>query len=208
MTTLKPFGSPAGPLRLSLADQSARVARALVSAFSEVAAVEVLHGNLLDVPADAVVSPANSFGDMSGGVDKVIDDFYRNEAQRRAVEAIASAWCGELPVGAALVVPLPGPRFAHLIVAPTMRIPGSIAGTINAYLAMRAILVTVLRHNSSGAAPIRTVAVPGLGTGVGGLHPDDAAEQMRRAFDSVVGEQWRRVVHPALAPFALRRGST
>lgn len=204
MTTLKPFYATA-PLRLSFADTSRQVAAALAAAFSEVAAVEVLCGSLLDVPADAVVSPANSFGDMSGGVDKVIDDFYQNEAQRRAVEAIATHWYGELPVGAALVVPLPGARFRHLLVAPTMRLPGSIAGSINAYLALRALLVTVLRHNANGAVPIRSVAIPGLGTGVGGLHPDDAAEQMRRAYDNVIGDGWRRVLHPIQAPYAMRR---
>jgi O-acetyl-ADP-ribose deacetylase (regulator of RNase III) len=205
MTTLKPFAGAATGLRLSLVDQSEVVARALTCAFSEVAAVEVVRGTVVDLTADAVVSPANSFGDMSGGVDKVIDDFFHNEAQRRAVAAIREQWHGELPVGAALVVQLPGPRFAHLIVAPTMRIPGSIAGTINAYLAMRAILVTVLRHNASGATAIRSIAVPGLGTGVGGLYPDDAAEQMRRAYESVIGEQWRRIIHPIQAPYALRR---
>ena len=66
---------------------------------SGVPGVEVVHGNLLDLGCDAVVSPANSFGDMSGGIDKAIDDFHDGEAQRRVMAAIAEQFLGELPVG-------------------------------------------------------------------------------------------------------------
>jgi hypothetical protein len=42
-----------------------------------------------------------------------------------------------------------------------------------------------------------TVRVPGS---VGGMHPAESAEEMRTAYDSVVGGQWRQVVSPVLAP--------
>jgi hypothetical protein len=45
--------------------------------------------------------------------------------------------------------------------------------------------------------------VPGLGTGVGGMDPAVAAEQMRTAHDSVFGERWKGVVHPAQASYAM-----
>jgi O-acetyl-ADP-ribose deacetylase (regulator of RNase III) len=77
-----------------------------------------------------------------------------------------------------------------------------VQGSINAYLSMRAALVAVLRHNAAGGRRIRSLAVPGLGTGVGGIDPEEAAGQMRAAYDNVVGGEWREVVHPALAPFA------
>src|SRR5262249_32291789 len=108
-------------------------------------------------------------------------------------------------VGAALVVELPARRFPFLVAAPTMRVPGSVIGTINVYLAMRAALVAVLRHNAGMGRPVRGLAVPGLCTGVGGMHPVEAAEQMRAAYDSVVGGKWREVLSPVMAPYALRR---
>ena len=111
---------------------------------------------------------------------------------------------GELPVGAALVVELPGDGFPCLVAAPTMRIPGNVAKSINAYLAMRAALVAVLRHNAGGSRRIRSLAVPGLCTGVGGMDFAEAAQQMRTAHDSVIGEGWKRMSHPALAPYAFR----
>jgi O-acetyl-ADP-ribose deacetylase (regulator of RNase III) len=205
MATLKPFGEvPPGALRVSLADRNAHVADRLHCHFQGVAAVEVVHGDLLDLDADAVVSPANSFGDMGGGIDKAIDDFHGGEAQRRVTAAIAEQFLGELPVGAAVVVELPARRFPFVVAAPTMRIPGSVQGSLNAYLSMRAALVAVLRHNRGRGRPIRSLAVPGLGTGVGGMDPVEAAEQMRAAYDSAAGGKWREVVHAAQAPFAFR----
>lgn len=201
MVTLKPFGTlAADALRVSLVDRSTTIADRLHRHFNGVAAVEVVQGDLLDLDADAVVSPANSFGDMGGGIDKAIDDFHHGEAQRRVVAAIRKQHLGELPVGAALVVEVPSKRFPYVVAAPTMRIPGDVRGTINAYLAMRAVLVAVTRHNAGNGRRIRSLAVPGLCTGVGGMDADDAARQMRAAFDNVVGGGWRGVVHPAQAP--------
>jgi O-acetyl-ADP-ribose deacetylase (regulator of RNase III) len=141
---------------------------------------------------------------MGGGIDKAIDDFHGGEAQRRVMAAIAEHFLGELPVGTAVVVELPSRRFPFVVAAPTMRVPGSVAGSINAYLSMRAALVAVLRRNAAGHRTIRSLAVPGLGTGVGGIPYADAAEQMRVAHDSVVGGQWREVIHAARAPYAFR----
>jgi O-acetyl-ADP-ribose deacetylase (regulator of RNase III) len=201
--TLKPFGksAPPGDLRLSLGDRNAEVAVALAHAFADAASVEVVEGSLLDLDCEAIVSPANSFGDMGEGLDKAIDDFHRGAAQKAVMAAIAERFLGELPVGMAVVVELPARRFPFVVAAPTMRIPGSVIATLNAYLAMRAALVAALTHGRA----IRTLAVPGLCTGVGGMHPAEAAGQIRAAYDSVVGGKWRDVISPVMAPYALRR---
>lgn len=204
MTTLKPFGSRAPELSITIADLNPDVANALAGAFARVDAVEVATGSLLDANVDAIVSAANSFGDMGGGIDKAIDDLYDGEAQRRVRAAIAHECCGELPVGCALVVELPTGRFPFLVVAPTMRVPGQVTGTIHAYLAMRAVLVAVVRHNRNAPRKITRIAISGLGSGVGGIAYDDAARQMRAAFESVVEARWRDVSHPSQAPFAMR----
>ncbi len=121
--------------------------------FTTSPAVEVAEGNLLDLNCDAIVSPANSFGDMSGGIDKSIDDFHHGAAQRSIMAAIAEHFLGELPVGMALIVEIPGRRFPFVVAAPTMRVPSRVTDSLNAYLAMRAALVAVLRHNADGLAP-------------------------------------------------------
>jgi O-acetyl-ADP-ribose deacetylase (regulator of RNase III) len=204
--TLKPFARSfaRAELRLSLGDCNGEVAAALARAFHDASAVEVVEGDLLDLDCAAIISPSNSFGDMSGGLDKAIDDFHRGAAQRSVMIAIAEHFLGELPVGMALIVEVPSRRFPFVVAAPTMRVPSRVADSLNAYLAMRAALVAVLRHNAAGRRAIRSLAVPGLCTGVGGMSPEDAAEQMRAAYDNIISERWRGIVHPALAPFAFR----
>lgn len=204
MSILKPFGAlGSASLRCHLGDIDLAVSEALADAFGDVDAVEVVHGNLLDLSCDAIVSPANSFGDMGGGIDKAIDDFHEGEAQRRVMAAIADEYLGELPVGAGLVVEVGSGRFSFVVAAPTMRIPGSVEHTINAYLAMRAALVAVVKHNVSGGRRIGSLAIPGLGTGVGGIPRREAAMQMRTAYDNIIGGEWQNVAHPVQAPFAL-----
>jgi O-acetyl-ADP-ribose deacetylase (regulator of RNase III) len=75
-------------------------------------------------------------------------------------------------------------------------------------LAMREILVSVLLYNFSRNPPIRSVAMSGLATSVGGISPDDAATQMRAAYDNVISSEWRHIVSPVQAPFALREHRT
>ncbi len=161
-------------------------------------------GDLLDLDCDAIVSPTNSFGFMDGGIDQAIDRFYEGRAQRAVLDRIAETFYGELPVGTATLIQLPSVRFPFLVVAPTMRVPGDARGTINAYLAMRAALAAILDQNRSGMRPITSLAASGMCTGVGAMPADESALQMRAAYDMIISEGWRSVVHPAQAPFVLR----
>jgi O-acetyl-ADP-ribose deacetylase (regulator of RNase III) len=61
-----------------------------------------------------------------------------------------------------------------------------IGGTANVYLAFRAALIAVTAHNSEAKRPIRSLLVPGMGTGVGDVAPVQAARQMRLAYDIVI----------------------
>ena len=68
----------------------------------------------------------------------------------------------ELLIGKSLVIPTKHNYIPFLISAPTMRVPMSfnIATSINAYLAMKAILIAGKNHEA-----INTIAIPGLCTG-------------------------------------------
>jgi hypothetical protein len=105
ITLRKPFGRDVMPelLRVSLCNRSPDVVQALVDRFRDADGVEVLEGDLLDLDRDALVSPANGFGDMGGGIDQAIDRFYGGEAQRAVMGRIAERFYGELPVGAATI---------------------------------------------------------------------------------------------------------
>ncbi|WP_206108076.1 macro domain-containing protein [Paludisphaera soli] len=205
MKTIKPFGRGRGgaPVRLHFCDANPQVAAALAGRFRDVDTAEVLVGDLLDLRCDALLSPANSFGDMGGGLDKRIDDFHGGAAQREVTRRIAERRHGELPVGSAEILAMPSRRFPWLVVAPTMRVPGRVDRTLNAYLAFRAALIAVLEHDPGDGARISGLACSGLGTGVGGMSGEDAAAQMRAAYDMIIERRWRRLVHPMQAPFAV-----
>jgi O-acetyl-ADP-ribose deacetylase (regulator of RNase III) len=154
--------------------------------------VQIIDGDILDGSSGALVSPANSFGYMDGGIDLVYRSFFGMEIQRRVQAKIHAEHYGELPVGQAIVVATDHVRFPFLVVAPTMRVPDRIADTVNVYLAFRAALLAVLRHNSSGENSIENLHSPALGTGVGAMPLHRAARQMAAAYESIFGQlDWR-----------------
>jgi len=155
--------------------------------------VRVHRGSILDVACDAVVSPANSFGFMDGGIDLRYSRHFGWHVQERLQAAIRERHHGELLVGAAEVVETGDGRIPFLIAAPTMRVPMILQDTLNPYLAARAVLL-LIRHGHFpdgmfAGRPIRsvisTVAFPGLGTGVGRVDPLVCARQVRAAVEDV-----------------------
>ena len=164
-------------LQLHLIDSNSDVASALRSAFAGFPEVEVHHGELLASAEQCVVSPANSFGFMDGGFDRALYSFFGPAIQTRLQDAINRRPEGFLPVGASLVVRTGHGKVPFLLVAPTVMLPES-AEPSNAYRAMRA----VLRIARAEAASFTHIYCPGLATGIGGVAPLEAAEQMARAY--------------------------
>jgi len=172
--------------------------------------VEIVQADICTVACDAVVSPANGFGFMDGGLDLALSQRFGWSLQHDVQRAIAQRPMGELLVGEAVVVATRDAGVPWLIAAPTMRVPMRLRQSVNAYLAMKAILLTALRHDQ--VPGIASVAIPGLGTGVGALPYDTAAMQMWLAYSEVVqggvsyprdfGEAQKR--HVALNPDQIR----
>lgn len=174
------------PEKILLVDKWRPLCTAWSQAFGQFASVEVVEGDFFSRDADAMVSPANSFGIMDGGLDLAVRSALGPHIQGDVQRVILERHHGELPVGAAEVVPTSHSQWPHLVVAPTMRVPESVAHTVNAYLAFRAVLLAVHRHNANtDASPIRSLLVPGLGTGIGAMDARRCAAQMRLAFDQV-----------------------
>ena len=153
--------------------------------------VRVYKGTIFDVDCDAMVSPANSFGFMDGGIDAFFVGRFGTVVQDNVRMAILRHWHGEIPIGAAEIVATQDDETPYLIAAPTMRVPMILdKNTINPYLAMRAVIMAVrqrtLREGPGAGKPakdhIQTIAVPGMGTGCGRVSADQAAFQMCEAI--------------------------
>jgi O-acetyl-ADP-ribose deacetylase (regulator of RNase III) len=177
-------------MRLHLVDADPEVVAALRDAFRSFPEVEVARGNLLAVAHNTVVSPANSYGFMDGGIDRAYLDFFGTAIEGRVREAIARRPEGHLPVGASLVIRTGHARIPYLLVAPTMLAPEAVTSD-SCYRAMRAVLRLADSHTEAG----QIIFCPGLGTGVGMVDPSQAAEAMAQAY-----KDWKVSIEPDAAP--------
>lgn len=121
----------------------------------------------------AFVSPANSFGFMNGGIDAVYMQMFPGVEDRVRKAIWNETKFNELLVGDALTVAATmDEKDVWLIAAPTMRTPSVITDPSAVYLATRA----AIREASN--LHMDHVMIPGMGTGVGAVHPILAARNM------------------------------
>ena len=170
-------------MKIILTDLNPDLIKAWKAIFADEKDVSIIYGDLTKISCDALVSPANSFGFMDGGIDYALSERFGWALQKKLQEQIKQLPEGELLVGQALVLETGDTKIPFLISAPTMRVPMdfNIHTSLNAYLAMKAILLKAKSHPL-----IASVAVPGLCTGSGRMSPAIAARQMHIAYNEIV----------------------
>ncbi|EOM8192703.1 macro domain-containing protein [Salmonella enterica] len=149
--------------------------------------VEIIRRPFETIPEfDCMVSAANGFGLMDGGVDAAITAFFGTQLQRRVQKYIIQEYLGEQPVGTAFVIETGNSQHPWLVHAPTMRVPLIIDGTDAVYNATRAALLAIFQHNKSAGEDrkIESVVFPAMGAGYGQVPPDSVARQMKLAWES------------------------
>lgn len=144
--------------------------------------ISVIQGSILEAEADVIVNAANSHGIMGGGVAGVI-----RRAAGQEVEDQARAQA-PIPVGQAVLTSGGQTKFKGIIHAPTMPEPGMRIPAQNVALATRAALL--LADEKS----FESIAIPGLGTGIGGVTPQDAAMKMVQEIRTFVPRTVRSVI--------------
>lgn len=170
-------------LQLVLVDPKPALCRAFQTAFKNLPNVAIVNGYFERLPAfDCMVSAANSFGLMDGGVDAAIINFFGDALERRVQQRIGDEYMGEQPIGTSMIVETGHSKHPFLAHTPTMRVPMSISHTENVYAAMWAMLLAVRQHNRTSNQPITVIACPGLGTATGHMLFQEAARQMALAY--------------------------
>src|SRR5688572_23643489 len=151
--------------------------------FSDEKEVSIVEADITTLECSAVVSPANSFGFMDGGLDYALSERFGWDLEKKLQKQIKELPEGELLVGQAILMETGDAEIPFLISAPTMRVPTNfnIDTSVNAYLAMKAILIKAKNDNR-----ISSVAIPGLCTGVGRMQPMIAARQMFQAYKEII----------------------
>ena len=180
-----------------LRDKQEAMVEAWEKAFDGLENVRISQGEIMQVKADAIISPANSFGFMDGGIDLVYSKFFGYQIQQELQSLIIREHNGELLVGQALILLTNNDFIPYLISAPTMRLPMDVSDTINAYLAFRAAIIAVNKFNETNSNPIKSVLCPGLCTATGNMPYTRAARQMAIAYRNVALEQLKTPFHPA-----------
>jgi O-acetyl-ADP-ribose deacetylase (regulator of RNase III) len=158
-------------------DTAGDVVHELRRVFGGVDEVVCTEGDILAIARNALVSPANSYGFMDGGIDAAYSAFFGPQVQTAVQDAINRRPEGYLPVGASLAVRTGHTRVPFLIVAPTMHTPEEVPSA-NSYRALRAVLRLVEAQPEIGS----DVFCPGLATGTGRVPPAEAAQQMFQAY--------------------------
>lgn len=174
-------------IKLILVDPNYELSQAFRSRFDYLPNVEVANCGFEQLPSyDCLVSPANSFGMMDGGVDAAITKFFGVSLMERVQQKIVDDYLGEQSVGTSFIIDTGNPQYPFLAHTPTMRVPMQIVGTDIPYIAMWAMLLAVEQHNRHHDRQIKTIACPGLGTGIGRILSDESARQMALAYDHFI----------------------
>lgn len=144
--------------------------------------IEVVSGSILEVHADIIVNAANSQGWMGGGVAGAIK---RSAGAEVEEEAVAKA---PIPVGEAVITSGGKTNFKGIIHAPTMEQP---AMSIPAENVSKATLAALDLADREG---YESIAIPGMGTGVGGVSRKEAARRMVEVAKRFAPLRLRKVI--------------
>src|SRR5947209_18044308 len=112
--------------------------------FAGLPGVRVIRGRFEDLePHDCFVTAGNSFGLMTAGIDATVVRYFGEDLMARVQDRILDQFFGEQPVGTAFILPTDHVDVPFLAHAPTMRVPGNIAGTDKVYAAAWSALLAV-----------------------------------------------------------------
>lgn len=141
---------------------------------------------------DVYISPANSYGELKGGIDM---QYYmllgRDKLQKHIFDVIKKQYAGEILVGSSCLIKLEkiSEEFKdkYLLLCPTMTVPLDVSGTRNAYYFTRA-MITGLKSMKRLGLTCSNVFCPTPCVGVGNMKTRIMAMQVETAFSAFEGK--------------------
>ncbi len=128
--------------------------------------VRFVVGNLTKMEVEAIVNPANSEGEMGGGVAAAIKRAGGKQIEFEAMER------APIPIGRTVVTSAGKMPCEYVVHAPTMKMPLQRTDADKIRKAMKAALQV------ASELEIKSLAVPGMGTGTGKVPKEEAARAM------------------------------
>ena len=171
-------------MRIYLVDIDGRMIKAWESFFSNEENIVIANRDVVEflktnVEVDSVVSAANAFGIMDGGLDAVYLRHFGLELQEAVQCKISAEYLGEQPIGTSIVVDIPGHagiKFYHI---PSMRVPQPIIDPRVIYTCTRTALVTGILNGA------KNMLLPAFGHLTGRVEAEIVSELMYRAYNDV-----------------------
>lgn len=151
--------------------------------FAQLPRVTILQSRFESLPPhDCFVTAGNAFGIMNAGIDAAVIEVHGVDLMKRIQHRILNDYLGEQPIGTSFIEPTGNASYPYVAHSPTMRVPGSIAGTDKVYCATWASLLAVYQFNVANKRVIRTAVLPAMGAGFGGVPFSEVARQMAVAY--------------------------
>lgn len=176
---------------VSFVDRSSEVVQRLVSSFSNIKGPRFVCGDIFSQSSGTLISPANSIGNMDGGIDSEYREKFTG-IEDRIQRFIKETHSGKLQIGSAQIVPTYNFQFPYIIFSPTIETPAHPTSEDNIYRASKAIFQTALQFNLrsdiSKKDKISHLLIPGLGTGYAQFDPQLSARQVVKAYKDVSNE--------------------
>lgn len=171
-------------IKVFLVDVDNRMIRAWERKFIDERNVKIINMDVVEFlkknsAIDGVVSTANSFGIMTGGLDAAYIQYFGIELQEAVQRKIAEEYFGEQPVGTSVAVEIPEHPGVLLIHTPSMRTPQPIIDPRVVYSCTRTALIEAIRCG------VKNLILPAFGHLTGGVPADIVSELMCRAYQDV-----------------------
>ncbi len=128
--------------------------------------VQFVVGDLTRQEVEAIANPANSEGEMGGGVAGALKKAGGETIEQEAMEQ------APIPIGKAVVTSAGKLPCAYVIHAPTMVMPAQRTSRDKIAKAMSAVFTAAREYD------FKSLAIPGMGTGTGKVAPKEAAAAM------------------------------
>ena len=134
--------------------------------------LKILQGDILELDVESVVNPANSLLQMGGGLAGLIKQKGGEQIEKEAARQ------GPISVGQAVLTSGGSLKCKYIIHSPTMERPVEKSSVENIRLAVLAALKCADDYQ------VTSIAFPGMGTGIGAVPKDQAAQSMLETINS------------------------
>ena len=144
--------------------------------------IEARKASITTIQVEAIINPANSFGYMGGGVAGVIKQVGGQSIEDEAIEQ------APIQVGEAVITGAGDLVCKKVIHAPTMHNPGEKTDEHKVMCAISAALTLAEEHD------FKSIAIPGMGTGIGGLDKIEAAQIIVEAIKGMKFKSIQKII--------------